>query len=96
MSDYLVQQVCGTKNIEVRLGAEVIGGERGERLESVEILAKTSGAVERVPATVVFVLIGATPNTDWLGPAVQRTSKDFIVTGHDVAQMAFGTTTNEL
>src|SRR6185312_13664132 len=35
-------------------------------------------------ATVVFVLIGATPNTDWIGPAVQRTSKDFIVTGHDV------------
>jgi thioredoxin reductase (NADPH) len=84
MSDYLVQQVRSTKNVEVRLEAEVIGGEGGERLESVEILAKTSGAVERIPATVVFVLIGATPNTDWLGPAVQRTSKDFIVTGHDV------------
>jgi thioredoxin reductase len=45
---------------------------------------KTSGAVERIPATVLFVLIGAAPNTDWLGSAVQRSSKDFIVTGHDV------------
>jgi thioredoxin reductase (NADPH) len=84
MSDYLVQQIRSTKNIEVRLGAEVVGGEGSERLESLDILAKTSGTVERIPATVVFVLIGATPNTDWLGPAVQRSSKDFIVTGHDV------------
>jgi thioredoxin reductase (NADPH) len=84
MSDYLVQQIRSIKNIEVRLGAEVVGGEGGERLESLDILAKTSGSIERIPATVVFVLIGATPNTDWIGPTVQRTSKDFIVTGHDV------------
>jgi thioredoxin reductase (NADPH) len=84
MSDYLIQQIRSTKNIEVRLEAEVVGGNGGERLESLDILAKTSGAVERIPATVVFVLIGATPNTDWLDSTVQRTSKDFIVTGHDV------------
>jgi thioredoxin reductase (NADPH) len=84
MSDYLVQQIRSIKNIEVRLGAEVVGGEGGERLETLDILAKTSGTVERISATVVFVLIGATPNTDWLGPEVQRTSKHFIVTGHDV------------
>ena len=66
MSDYLVQQIRSIKNIEVRLEAEVVGGEGGERLEFLDILAKTSGAVERIPATVVFVLIGATPNTDWL------------------------------
>ena len=84
MSDYLVQQIRSTKNIEVRLGSEVVGGDGGERLEFLDIQAKTSGALERIPATVLFVLIGAAPNTDWLGSAVQRSSKDFIVTGHDV------------
>ena len=29
MSDYLVQQINGAPNIEVRLGVEVIGGEGG-------------------------------------------------------------------
>jgi thioredoxin reductase (NADPH) len=84
MSDYLVQQIRSIKNIEVRLGAEVVGGEGGARLESLDVQAKASGVVERIPAMVVFVLIGAAPNTDWLGSAVQRSSKDFIVTGHDV------------
>ncbi len=61
-----------------------VGGEGGERLEFLNVQEKISSVVDRVPATVVFVLIGAAPNTDWLGSAVQRSSKDFIVTGHDV------------
>jgi thioredoxin reductase (NADPH) len=33
---------------------------------------------------LLFVLIGATPYTDWLDGVIQRDSKGFIVTGHDV------------
>jgi thioredoxin reductase (NADPH) len=45
---------------------------------------KKRNAVETVPATLLFVLIGATPHTDWLTGVAQRDSKGFIATGHDV------------
>jgi len=35
-------------------------------------------------ATFLFVLIGATPHTDWLAGITQRDTKGFIATGRDV------------
>ncbi len=84
MSDYLIQQIRRTPNIEVRLGAEVVGAEGGERMERLAIRDRASNAVETIPVKLLFVLIGAMPHTDWLAGAVQRDAKGFIVTGHDV------------
>jgi thioredoxin reductase (NADPH) len=85
MSDYLVQQIRRAPNIEVRLGAEVIGAEGGEEfMERLAIRDKGSNAVETIPAKLLVVLIGAMPHTDWLASAVQRDTRGFIVTGHDV------------
>jgi thioredoxin reductase (NADPH) len=68
----------------VKLGAEVVGGDGGERLESLQIRDRASGAVETLPARILFVLIGALPHTDWLQGTVQRDAKGFIPTGHRV------------
>ena len=84
MSDYLVQQIRHAPNIEVRLGAEVVGAEGDELLERLAIRDRASNAVETIPAKLLFVLIGAMPHTDWLAGAVQRDSRGFILTGHDV------------
>ncbi|MGA7949046.1 MAG: FAD-dependent oxidoreductase [Thiobacillaceae bacterium] len=84
MSDYLVQQIRHKPNIEVRLGAEVVGAEGDDFMERLAIRDRTSNAVETIPAKLLFVLIGATPHTDWLAGTVQRDAKGFIVTGHDV------------
>ncbi len=84
MSDYLVQQIRHTANIEVRLGAEVVGFEGAERMERLAIRDRASEADETIPASLLFVLIGAMPHTDWLAGVVQRDAKGFIVTGHDV------------
>ena len=84
MSDYLVQQIRRTSNIEVRLDSEVVGGEGDELLERLAIRNKTRNGVDTIPARLLFVLIGATPYTDWLAGIVQRNAKGFIVTGHDV------------
>jgi thioredoxin reductase (NADPH) len=84
MSDYLVQQIRRAPKIDVRLGAEVVGAEGGERMERLAIRDGPSNVVETIPAKVLFVLIGAMPHTDWLVGVVQRDAKDFIVTGHDV------------
>ncbi len=53
-------------------------------LEHLSIRNRASDIVENVPARLLFVLIGATPNTDWLAGVVQRDAKGFIVTGHNI------------
>ena len=84
MSDYLVQQIRRTPKIEVRLDAQIVGGVGSDSLESLAIQDKARNVIETIPATLLFVLIGATPHTDWLADVVQRDAKGFIVTGHDV------------
>ena len=84
MSDYLVQQIRLTPNIAVKLGAEVVGGDGDERLETLQVRARASSAVETIPVRFLFVLIGALPHTDWLQGMVQRDAKGFIPTGHRV------------
>jgi len=84
MSDYLVRQIRLAPNIEVRLGAEVVGAEGDGLMERLAIRDKESKAVETIAAKMLFVLIGAMPHTDWLAGAVQRDAKGFILTGHDV------------
>lgn len=84
MSDYLVQQIRSTPNIEIRFGAEVVGGEGAERMQTLQIRNRTSNTVETIPARILFVLIGALPHTDWLAGVVQRDAKGFIPTGHRI------------
>ncbi len=84
MSDYLVQQIRGTSNVRVRLESEVVGGDGAERLEALQIRDRVRGSVETIPARFLFVLIGASPHTDWLHGTVERDAKGFIPTGHRV------------
>jgi thioredoxin reductase (NADPH) len=84
MSDYLVQQIRNTSNVQVMLEAEVVGGDGDERLETLQVRNRASGAVETIPTRFLFVLIGALPHTDWLDGTVQRDAKGFIPTGRRV------------
>lgn len=84
MSDYLVQQIGSTPNVQVKLEVDVVGGDGGERLETLQVRNRASGTVETIPARFLFVLIGALPHTDWLAATVQRDAKGFIPTGHGV------------
>ncbi len=84
MSDYLVQQIGNTPNIKLKLGTEVIGGEGGERLQSLQLRERASNNVETIAARFLFVLIGALPHTSWLAGVVQRDAKGFIPTGHRI------------
>lgn len=84
MSDYLVQQIRNTPRIDVRLGVEVVGGAGDEPLETLIIRSRTDGVREGVQASLVFVLIGAAPRTDWLEDMVQRDTKGVVCTGNDV------------
>lgn len=80
MSDYLVQQIRSTPNIQLKLGAEVAGGEGSDRMETLQLRNLASNAVETIPSRFLFVLIGALPHTDGLHGVVQRDAKGFIPT----------------
>ncbi|MGH6914687.1 MAG: NAD(P)/FAD-dependent oxidoreductase, partial [Geminicoccales bacterium] len=53
-------------------------------LKSLVLRDNRTGAEEIRPAHGLFVFIGAEPRTDWLGDAVLRDARGYIVTGRDV------------
>ena len=84
MSLYLVARVQATANIDVRLHSEVAGARGDGHLESVTAHRPDSGDAEEVAVNWMFVFIGASPRTDWLGGDVVRDAKGFVVTGQDL------------
>ncbi|HET8599228.1 MAG TPA: FAD-dependent oxidoreductase [Segeticoccus sp.] len=84
MSRYLVERISSTPNIEVRCRTEVVGARGDGHLEWLTLADRRSGTTEDVSATWLFVFIGASPRTDWLGADIVRDEKGFVVTGPDL------------
>jgi thioredoxin reductase (NADPH) len=84
MSQYLVTRIRSADNIDVRLHAEVASGRGDGHLEAITIADVAAGTEEVVPASWLFVFIGASPRTDWLGPDIARDEKGFVLTGQEL------------
>ncbi|MGH3504648.1 MAG: FAD-dependent oxidoreductase [Nocardioidaceae bacterium] len=84
MSMYLVDRVLAASNIEVRLHTEVARATGDGHLEAVTLVDLASGVEEEMPTNWLYVFIGASPRTDWLGSEVVREQKGFVVTGPDL------------
>jgi thioredoxin reductase (NADPH) len=84
MSDYLVRKVEATPNIAVVLHTEVVDGHGHGRLEGLTLRDRHTGATRTVPASAMFVLIGAEPRTDWLDGVVERDGRGYVLTGPDL------------
>ena len=85
MSDYLVKEIAGKDNIDVRLHTKIVDGRGEQRLEGLVIQDSSSGETLSVPAQALFVLIGAQPHTEWLPASIRRDPQGFILTGQDLA-----------
>ena len=59
-------------NVEVRLQTEVVAGHGDDHLEAITLADRATGTEEVVPTNWLFVFIGASPRTDWLGDDVAR------------------------
>jgi thioredoxin reductase (NADPH) len=81
MSDYLVKNIERSPNIDIRYESEVADGGGDGRLEWIDLKDHETGAIERVAAAALFVLIGADPCTDWLPTSVQRDAWGYLATG---------------
>lgn len=88
MSQYLIDQIAETDNIEVLPFHSVIEAKGGDRLE--EILVKDSQAdkVKTFKTNALFIFIGATPSTGWLDGVVNRDERGFIYSGPDIPNEA--------
>jgi thioredoxin reductase (NADPH) len=81
MSEYLVARIEATPNIEVRTCAEVVEATGERRLERLVLADTRTGEREAVPASRLFVFIGASPPTGWLPEAFLRDERGFLLTG---------------
>ena len=84
MSNYLVERILATENIEVRYGTSVKSVQGGERLEAITVADKETGGEEDLPAGSMFVFIGAEPATNWMSSMVCCDDRGFVLTGRDV------------
>ena len=82
MSLYLVAQIAAKDNVEVRLRSSVVAAHGDGHLSSITV--REGDETSEVPASWLFVYIGASPRTDWLGDAVTRDDKGFVLTGPEL------------
>jgi thioredoxin reductase (NADPH) len=83
MSDYLVQRIGTSPRITVHPHTEVTALAGDTMLREVTWKNIRTGASESRPVANLFVMIGAEPNTDWLGGCLALDDKGFICTGQD-------------
>ncbi len=84
MSQYLIDQIKATPNIQIWSNASVAEVHGETHLEEVSVLCSDTGKVERVSASSMFIFIGALPRTDWLSDVVERDDRGFVLTGPDL------------
>ncbi|OLE50525.1 MAG: fused response regulator/thioredoxin-disulfide reductase, partial [Cyanobacteria bacterium 13_1_40CM_2_61_4] len=84
MSQYLIDQIKETPNIQLWPHASVSEAHGEAHLEELSVLCSDTNKVERVPASAMFIFIGALPRTDWLENVVERDERGFILTGPDL------------
>lgn len=86
MSQYLVDQINGTENIEVRVRTVVVEVHGRDRLEAITIQDLETNALEKVATKAMFVFIGAVPHSELVAGVVDCNTAGFILTGPDLIQ----------
>ena len=84
MSQYLIDQINCTENIELRTHTSVSRVIGTDRLEALVIKDNDTGEIETLPAAAMFVFIGAKPHSDFVADVVERNQAGFILTGPDL------------
>ena len=80
MSDYLLQRIllCGRVTLHTETQIAALLGD--ERLREVVLMKEDADVGTTYKVSNIFVMIGATPNTDWLSGKLELDRNGFIVT----------------
>ncbi|WP_346293126.1 FAD-dependent oxidoreductase [Sphaerothrix gracilis] len=84
MSQYLIDQIEATDNIQVQSHTSVIEAKGDTSLDTLILQNSQTGETQSVPANSLFIFIGAVPYTDWLDGLLQRDSRGYLFTGDDL------------
>jgi thioredoxin reductase (NADPH) len=82
MSKYLIDEIDRTSNIVVATETQVAKAEGDGHLEA--LCLRGPDGEYRVPATSLFVFIGAEPGAEWLPPSILRDERGFVLAGPDL------------
>ena len=81
MSQYLVDQINATENIDVRTNTILTEAIGEEKLESIKIQNQETGEEMEHPAAAMFIFIGAKSHTEMVADVVDQNSAGFIRAG---------------
>ena len=84
MSQYLIDRIADEPDITVRYRSEVRKLDGSDQLEQVTVEDLATSALDTIPATALFVMIGAQPRSGSFKTAVRLDSGGYIVTGPDL------------
>lgn len=84
MSQYLIDQIEKTANIDTSFQSRVTEVHGEERLEAISLTCDRTGTTSRVSCVSLFIFIGAQPATAWLDGVIERDERGFILTGQDL------------
>lgn len=82
MSDYLVQRIKNSPRITLHESCEITDLRGEDGLEGVSWKNRKTGQSYDSPAANMFVMIGASPNTEWLAGCVDLDRSGFVETGY--------------
>jgi thioredoxin reductase (NADPH) len=86
MSQYLIDQIAGRENIEVRLRSQVVSVDGDDHLRTVAVATRGSDAIETLQANALFLCIGGIPRTHCAGRiGLVLDQSDYLLTGTDLA-----------
>lgn len=81
MSDYLLRRIAGSPAITLHARTEITALHGEDRLRRVTWASRDGGPPETRDIGNVFAMIGADPNTAWLGGCLDLDAKGFVRTG---------------
>lgn len=84
MSQYLIDQIEGTDNIELHSHSQITEAHGDERLRELTIKNNQENTEAKLNARALFIFIGARPYTDWLSDNILKDDKGFVITGRDL------------
>lgn len=84
MSHYLIEQIEKTPQIEVWTRTNLVEVRGDIHLTGIIVQCETDKSLKELPASSIFIFIGAQPRTDWLGDLIERDERGFILSGPDL------------
>ncbi|MDH5403962.1 MAG: FAD-dependent oxidoreductase, partial [Candidatus Heimdallarchaeota archaeon] len=84
MSQYLIDYINETDNIELIPYSELVEVKGEEKLEEIVVKNNQTNEIKSIKTTGLFIFIGAKPRTELLGELLDRDPAGYIKTGQDL------------